>query len=182
MNSLEHNNTALPACSLRSAVMRKHRSGKGTPISLHRRRMPLTVSMLFVLVMHPWLAMGAEDTIGKNPPDSSASQIITPKQELMMKMEGMKSVRIVMHANEPSQRLADQLQELLTALGAKGVEMRIVDDVPNSNQVRYYHAADKEAGQVVGEALSLVFDEVAVRNFEDYQPSPSDGLIEIWLR
>ena len=142
----------------------------------------MTLGLLSALVFYPLFATAAEDPPGDNPPDAYVKQTITPEQELITKLESMKSMRVVMHAKEPAQKLADQLQSLLTAMGVTEVEKRIVDEVPDNNQVRYYHPADKEAGQVVGEALSLIFDEVAVRNFEDYQPAPADGLIEIWLR
>lgn len=107
---------------------------------------------------------------------------VTAREELLGKVEAIDSMRVVMHAREPSDRLAIQLESLLTALGVPSVERRIVDQVPESNQIRYYHESDREAGAVMGEALSLVFDEVAVRDFVDYVPSPSRGLIEIWLR
>ena len=174
--------TNITTSFFRLTVLRKCSSGRVDPISVRRRQMPRTISLLAVLVMYPWLATGAEHSEVENPPEASAEEIITPEQELIEKLEGMESVRIVMHAKEPAKRLADQLELLLTALGADGIEKRIVDDAPDYNQVRYFHPADKEAGQAVGEALSLVFDEVAVRSFEDYQPAPSDGLIEIWLR
>ena len=111
-----------------------------------------------------------------------AKETVIPEQVLLDRMEEVGSVRIVMHAREPADRLADQLSSLLSSLGAASVERRTVDEVPESNQVRFYYSADREAGQVVGDALELVFDEVAVRDFGDYQPAPSQGLIEIWLR
>lgn len=109
-------------------------------------------------------------------------EVVTPEEELLGRMETVDSVRIVMHALAPADRLSNQVSSLLSALGATQVEQRIVAEVPEHNQVRYYHPADREAGQVVGDALSLVFDDVAVRDFGDYQPVPSEGLIEIWLR
>ncbi len=109
-------------------------------------------------------------------------QSVTPEEELLGRIQGMGPVRIVMHSLEPADRLAGQLSSLLAALGLSQIEQRIVEAVPESNQVRYYHSADRQAGQVVGDALGLVFDEVAVRDFQGYQPVPSEGLIEVWLR
>ncbi len=126
----------------------------------------------------------AEETQGEAvvPTDGIMRESVTPQQELLSRMEEIGSVRIVMHALQPADHLADQLSSLLAALGVAQVERRVVDEVPQSNQVRYYHSADREAGQVVGDALALVFDDVAVRDFGDYQPMPAEGLIEVWLR
>ena len=177
-----NDNTSLEIGSLHPVNLRKRNVDKVKSIFVNRRNMLMTSGLLFALALPPVFATAAEEPAGDNQPDAFVEQTITPEQELITKLKSMKSMRIVMHAKEPAQRLADQLQSLLSAMGVTEVEKRIVDEVPDSNQVRYYHPADKEAGQVVGEALSLVFDEVAVRNFEDYQPAPADGLIEIWLR
>ena len=177
-----NDNTHSKINSLLPVNLHKSNSRNIKPVHKRCHKLPIALSVLFALVLHPLFATGAEDPAGDNQPDAYVEQAITPEQELITKLESMKSMRIVMHAREPAQRLADQLQSLLSAMGVTEIEKRIVDEVPDSNQVRYYHPADKEAGQVVGEALSLVFDEVAVRNFEDYQPAPADGLIEIWLR
>ena len=177
-----NDNTSFNIGSMLPVNLCKSKAGNGKSIYLPRRKLPIALGLLSVLALHPLFATGAEDQVGEKQPDAYVEQTVTPEQELIAKLESMKSMRIVMHAKEPAQKLADQLQSLLTAMGVSEVEKRIVDEVPNSNQVRYYHPADKEAGQVVGEALSLVFDDVAVRNFEDYQPAPADGLIEIWLR
>lgn len=115
---------------------------------------------------------------------ADAYDVIDAEQqaELVSRIDAVHSARIVMHATESTARLAGQLSTLLTAMGADQVEQRIVDTVPDSNQIRYYHAADREAGQVVGDVMRLVFDDIAIRDFESFQPSPSEGLVEIWLR
>ncbi|ASJ70784.1 hypothetical protein [Granulosicoccus antarcticus] len=107
---------------------------------------------------------------------------LSPQTELITRLGAVNSARIVMHATESTARLAGQISTLFSALGADQVQQRIVDTVPEHNQIRYYHPADREAGQVVGDVMRLVFDDISIEDFEDYQPSPSEGLIEIWLR
>ncbi|NND92801.1 MAG: hypothetical protein HKN42_18240 [Granulosicoccus sp.] len=114
--------------------------------------------------------------------ESSENTSDTWRMELMNRIKAIDASRIVIHVREPSERLGSQLASLLSALGANRVERRVVDEVPLSNQVRYFHLVDREAGEVVSDALGLVFDEVALREFTDYQPAPSPGLIEIWVR
>ena len=138
-------------------------------------------ALLATVLAGPSLAAESNDEAAVQT-DGIIRESVTPQQELLSRVEGIGSVRIVMHALQPADHLADQLSSLLAALGVAQVERRVVDEVPRSNQVRYYHSADREAGQVVGDALALVFDDVAVRDFGDYQPMPAEGLIEVWLR
>ncbi|MGQ7843043.1 hypothetical protein ACUNV4_01105 [Granulosicoccus sp. 3-233] len=137
-----------------------------------------------MLITVPLMPAIAADT-GEERRDQAGEIVresVTPEQDLLGKMQDIGTVRVVVHALEPADHLAGQLSSLLQALGVSQVERRLVDAVPDRNQVRYYHSADRQAGQAVGDALGLVFDDVAVRDFADYQPVPSEGLIEIWLR
>jgi hypothetical protein len=117
-----------------------------------------------------------------DPQPGAVTETVYLRRELLARMGAIDSMRIVMHAREPASDLAGQLASLLSALGAKQVERRLVDVTPASPQVRYFHPADRKAGQVVADALGLVFDEVAVRDFVSYQPAPDAGLIEVWLQ
>ncbi|MFK8081947.1 MAG: hypothetical protein AB8B97_16800 [Granulosicoccus sp.] len=101
--------------------------------------------------------------------------------KLLDRIEAIDSMRVVLHAQDPAARLAIQLESLLSSLGIRNVEVRYVDKVPEAVQVRFYHEVDGKAGQVMADVMSLVFDEVAARDFNNYQPSPSQGLIEVWL-
>lgn len=156
-------------------------SRKVLPLSCGPRGLALCGALLTASLGGPsWATETEGEAVAQA--DGVIRESVTPQQELLSRMEEIGSVRIVMHALQPADHLADQLSSLLAALGVAQVERRVVDEVPRSNQVRYYHSADREAGQVVGDALALVFDDVAVRDFGDYQPMPAEGLIEVWLR
>ena len=176
------NNKALSDGSCHPTILRKRIFSLRSPNITRRRKQTLMLSLFSMFLLHSWPATAAEGVDNDNPPVASMDHEGTLKLELIDRLESIKSMRIVMHAQKPAQKLADHLQSLLNIMGAAEVEKRIVDKTPDSNQVRYYHPADKEAGQVVQEALSPVLGEVAVRSFEDYEPAPADGLIEIWLR
>lgn len=156
-------------------------TSKVLPMSLGPCGLALCGALLTTFLSGPsWAAETEGEAVVQT--DGIIRETVTPQQELLSRMQEIGSVRVVMHALQPADHLADQLGSLLAALGVAQIEQRVVDEVPQSNQVRYYHSADREAGQVVGDALALVFDDVAVRDFGDYQPMPAEGLIEVWLR
>jgi len=110
------------------------------------------------------------------------SEPVTASETLLGRIGNLHSIRVVIHARKPAVKLATQISSLLASFGVGQTEHRIVEAVPNDNQVRYYHEADREAGQIIGDVLALISDDVAVRNFQSYTPPPTEGLVEIWLR
>lgn len=146
----------------------------------------MEIVMVMVIVMvalvHVSLSSAGAADRDQGAAPQTKKESVTLRQELLARMDTVEeSMHIVLHAREQASRLASQLSSLLSALGATRIEQRIVDVVPDDNQVRYYHSSDSMAGRVVGEALGLVFDDVEVRDFAGYEPSPAKGLIEIWL-
>lgn len=113
--------------------------------------------------------------------DSSEQDGIVVEQELLDRIASTEGKRIVMHLEKSNSRLAEQLSSLMSSLGIDAVESRFVRQVPDEVQVRVFYPADEQAGNMVADVLSLIFDEIALVEFQNYQPPPEVGLIEVWL-
>ena len=90
--------------------------------------------------------------------------------------------RVVVHAVRENAELAETVIRLLRSLGADDVERRVVERTPSSDEVRYFQGVDAAMAADVAAELEDVFDAVRVRDFTHYRPSPSSGLLELWLR
>lgn len=109
------------------------------------------------------------------------SEGVAVEQALLNRIDDIDIKRVVVHANEQHMRLARQLDSLMSSLGISNVEVRTIDSVPDEVQVRYFYVVDFPAADVLVDVLMMVFDEVSLRDFQNYEPAPAQGLIEVWL-
>lgn len=114
------------------------------------------------------------DSAGDSPPLAAALESAS---------DGWKhEARLVVHGVSENAELGVLVAKLLRDLGADDVEHRLVERTTSIDEVRYFRRADAAMAADVAAELGSVFEELRVRDFTHYRPSPSSGLLELWLR
>ncbi len=86
-------------------------------------------------------------------------------------------LRVFIHYRQGLQRSAEFLQAKLEAAGFAPVNLVEIDFAVERRHVRFYHSGDLGGAEEVAALVSTD----RVRDFTAYEPSPSPGLVEIWL-
>ena len=108
------------------------------------------------------------DNIGRLERGEAPIQIALPRQEA-----------VVLHVLIPGGVAEEQAADIRFALNEIGYDLRSPAPVAitmRRSQVRYYHAADAAAADIVGEIMG-----VTVRDFTSFTPQPAEGTVEFWL-
>ena len=87
-----------------------------------------------------------------------------------------RDLRVVLNAPRtvPDASLAAVI-EALEQSGAEPDPRRVNLTISTSN-VRYYHAADASAATIIADGIGA-----QLRDFTNFEPSPPEGLVEIWM-
>lgn len=94
----------------------------------------------------------------------------------------LETARVFVHFPQSSRSTATAAVDTLRSAGAGEAESMAVGFSIGSSNVRYYHAADRDAAMAVVEILSSSMpDAPELRDFTDYRPQPNPGVIEAWL-
>lgn len=89
--------------------------------------------------------------------------------------------RVVLHYRAGSGNGAEAANTLLGSLregGFDAQEARAASAVPSQRVVRYFHAEDAPAAARLAGRLGRGW---AIQDFRGYEPSPSNGTLEVWL-
>ncbi|MXQ09323.1 hypothetical protein GQ651_15870 [Alphaproteobacteria bacterium GH1-50] len=102
----------------------------------------------------------ADPLPGTSPP------VFTPDRDLRVMLNAPRTVSDA------------ELSSVVDALAAGGVQpdaRRVNLNISTAN-VRYFHAEDAEAAAALADGIGAT-----LRDFTDFEPSPPEGLIEVWL-
>lgn len=90
--------------------------------------------------------------------------------------------RIVIHYSGGDRPAADAAARRLMRQGVDGIEFRQVPFAVRQQEIRVFHAQDAARGTRVASAASPGGQRLRVSDFRGFRPSPSPGLVEIWVR
>ncbi len=145
-------------------------------------RVAMSVVLLVLLGASAASALGSDQDAPDNDLEQAQENELTViEDELLDRINAMGTQNIVMHAQEDATRLAQQISSLMSSLSIETIEVRYVNQTPERAEVRIFHDADSQAGNVVADVLALVFGRVDAHDYGFYRPAPAEGLIEIWL-
>lgn len=153
---------------------------------------PVSAAVLFLLVSVAGLPAAAEPSAPYGQARSVASRAMSgPAPGAAVPVPAVAdgpprepAPHIVVHPRDVGDSLPASLVAVLEGLEPTParVETRFIDLEVGTDQVRYFHEGDEAAADAVAAHPGRIFDAVAVRDFSSYIPSPSPGLIEVWVR